>query len=568
METNSNQFSYRSTINSFTRKLFLFVFIGYGLITTTAFGQNTSIYFKSDKSNLDEKATANLDAILKFISKHPGGQLIISGHTDSDADERYNNELSQKRVNSVIAYLKSHANEKLPEIDRSALGESKPVSSNATEAEKAFNRRVEISYIYVDQPVAKEELKKGDIKDLYALLLPEFDEHCIDNTRDTFLVCAKGTILSIPADAFTRTTAGCVNISVREALSKSDMLLQNLNTQGDQGLLISGGMLEIKASDDKGELILKRDKKLIGLLPTDNVLENANAYYGTRDNTHQQNINWHLPKGTLQNTAILPFDYWMSCWQSTVSNNLYCERCNIFCRIGRIDEGIAGITDSATHISNKEFRNCQYERRHGRANKKTTYFPPYCYQVTSQLQSLGIIPDSAYFMNIYGKFMKENGIKTIAEAIESLNKNEKEREKINREMTKEFMRKDSIRRVGYNAIGIAEFGNINFDYFLDKKDIDQLMKVKTDLPYDQDVDCKLIFTEINSIMYGYSSEDKIFYFDGIPIGETVWLMALKFDGRQPYLFLKQMKTGEPVPPIVFEALSIEQIKEKMKSVDL
>jgi len=570
METRSNSFSDRSISFSFLRTIALAAFF---VLTISANAQtkNTSVYFNADKSNLDEKAIKELDALLHFVSAHPGGKLVVSGHTDSDANEAYNQSLSLRRVNSVIGYLKSHTTGKLPEIERSALGESKPVTANSTDDEKALNRRVEISYIYTEEviPVVKEEVKKGNIEDLYALLLPEFDEHCIDNSRDTFLVCEKGTILNIPADAFHRATKGCVKISIREALTKSDMVLQNLSTKGSEGILISGGMFEIKASDDDGELHLKSEKKIGALMPTDNVLENAGTYYGSRDTSHQHNLSWNSPGLPLSKGATLPFRYWTDCWNGGTTPALaQCERCGFFCRLGRISDGFKGITDSKTHARNKEFRQCQKELRKKKKRTSPTQNNQYCSNIYLQLQSNGITPDSVLFMSMYGQYMKDKGLKTISETIESLKKDEEERQKVLIQQMKERYRQDSIRQVGYNAIGIGQFGFINCDYFPRERAGAPLTTVNTDLPFGQDVDCKMIFTEINSIMYAYQDGNKNFCFNNVPKREKVWIMALKYDGEQAWFFMEEMEIGDPVPPIRLEKVTLDEIRKRMKQMDL
>ena len=536
----------------------------------TSFAQNTVVYFKSDQSNLDEKSKSELEVLLQFISAHPNGKLTISGHTDGDASDAYNQSLSDRRVNAVITYLNAHSKDKLPEIERSAFGESKPVASNSSEKEKALNRRVEISYNYAETgPVTKETPKKGNIEDLYALLLPEFDKHCIDNSRDTLLTCTKGTILKIPADAFTSSTKGCVTISVREALTKSDILLQNLSTKGTEGILISGGMIEIKAFDDEGELFLKDDKKVATFFPTDDVLEDAGTYYGTRDTTNQRNMNWssNYKNSSYAAGFTLPYEYWIKCWQ-VVNEVPSCEKCGFFCRLGRIDDAFKGTTNSVTHNSNREFRKCQRMIR--RMKKQTvTERTDYCTTVYNNLSKLGSPPDSVFFLNFYAKFMKENGYTTVAETIAALKKIEEERQKAYMEQLKEMQRKDSIRKAGYNAIGISGFGFINCDYFPRTAKNARLINTSTNLTYSSDVDCKLIFTDIRSVMYSYRDGNNQFCFNNVPDGEKVWLMALKYDENdQAYLFLEKMKIGDPVPPVVFKQLSVEQIKTRMKEVDL
>jgi OOP family OmpA-OmpF porin len=69
--------------------------------------------------------------------------LEVQGHTDDQGADEYNMDLSQRRAETVIAYLGLFG------IDTSRLtpkgyGETAPVAPNTTEEGRAQNRRVEL----------------------------------------------------------------------------------------------------------------------------------------------------------------------------------------------------------------------------------------------------------------------------------------------------------------------------------------------------------------------------------------------------------------------------------------
>ncbi|MFX7832934.1 OmpA family protein, partial [Acinetobacter baumannii] len=70
----------------------------------------------------------------------------ISGFTDSRASAAHNLALSQRRADSVAAYLREHGLQCDDLIVR-GFGKDSPVASNATAAGRAMNRRVEIRLI-------------------------------------------------------------------------------------------------------------------------------------------------------------------------------------------------------------------------------------------------------------------------------------------------------------------------------------------------------------------------------------------------------------------------------------
>jgi outer membrane protein OmpA-like peptidoglycan-associated protein len=74
----------------------------------------------------------------------PDATIEVSGHTDSDGSPSYNQDLSERRAEAVVAYLVSK------DVRRSRLasigfGEDRPLVSNTSAANKAKNRRIEFS---------------------------------------------------------------------------------------------------------------------------------------------------------------------------------------------------------------------------------------------------------------------------------------------------------------------------------------------------------------------------------------------------------------------------------------
>jgi outer membrane protein OmpA-like peptidoglycan-associated protein len=101
------------------------------------------INFDVDSDIIQDESKPTLDKIVAMLKSENAMKLIIEGHTDSDGQTQHNQLLSQKRAESVKAYLVSSG------ISSSRLftkgyGESKPVAPNTTATGKAQNRRVEL----------------------------------------------------------------------------------------------------------------------------------------------------------------------------------------------------------------------------------------------------------------------------------------------------------------------------------------------------------------------------------------------------------------------------------------
>jgi outer membrane protein OmpA-like peptidoglycan-associated protein len=97
--------------------------------------------FDSDKIRPDaERTLAEVAEVLKAYAQRP---MRIEGHTDSIASDDYNLKLSERRAQSVQAWLAARGGVKAA-LATKGWGESKPAASNDTAAGRQQNRRVEV----------------------------------------------------------------------------------------------------------------------------------------------------------------------------------------------------------------------------------------------------------------------------------------------------------------------------------------------------------------------------------------------------------------------------------------
>jgi outer membrane protein OmpA-like peptidoglycan-associated protein len=89
-----------------------------------------------------------LDSVGLVLKEFDKTMVEVAGHTDSDGSDTYNQQLSERRAQSVVAYLTSRQIRSDRFLTVGA-GESRPVASNATPDGKAQNRRVEITIVPV-----------------------------------------------------------------------------------------------------------------------------------------------------------------------------------------------------------------------------------------------------------------------------------------------------------------------------------------------------------------------------------------------------------------------------------
>ncbi|MGP1676197.1 MAG: outer membrane protein OmpA [Giesbergeria sp.] len=103
-------------------------------------------HFDFDKSALKPEGKARLDDLVGKLKAVNLEVVIAIGHTDSIGSKAYNQKLSERRANSVKAYLVSKGVE-ANRIHTEGKSETQPVADNKTREGRARNRRVEIEVV-------------------------------------------------------------------------------------------------------------------------------------------------------------------------------------------------------------------------------------------------------------------------------------------------------------------------------------------------------------------------------------------------------------------------------------
>ena len=101
------------------------------------------INFDVDSDAIRPDAEPALNQILEALAARPEMAVAIEGHTDSDASDQYNLDLSGRRANSVVAWLVDKG-ASAAKLTAAGKGEAEPIADNETSAGKASNRRVEV----------------------------------------------------------------------------------------------------------------------------------------------------------------------------------------------------------------------------------------------------------------------------------------------------------------------------------------------------------------------------------------------------------------------------------------
>jgi OOP family OmpA-OmpF porin len=103
------------------------------------------VLFDFNKADVQSQYGDDLKALGGFLKKNPNAYALLIGYTDSIGSEEYNLYLSNRRADSVAAYLMNNHGVSQDQVVVNWYGEANPVASNDTEQGRAQNRRVEVA---------------------------------------------------------------------------------------------------------------------------------------------------------------------------------------------------------------------------------------------------------------------------------------------------------------------------------------------------------------------------------------------------------------------------------------
>ncbi len=146
------------------------------------------LFGKNDKK-IDD-AYKNLLNALATQYKSYGGKILLTGHTDNEGGEEFNQELSCGRANNVSAYLQSKG-VSANNIIVDCKGETMPAYDNTNEKGKILNRRVELKITGDNSTYATKKIAESlaEIDQKKSSLLKNYPNPFIGSTTiDAFVL--------------------------------------------------------------------------------------------------------------------------------------------------------------------------------------------------------------------------------------------------------------------------------------------------------------------------------------------------------------------------------------------
>jgi len=105
-----------------------------------------TIAFTSGSAAITKGGRTVLATLVKPLKAAGSARVVVGGYTDNVGDAKANLNLSKARAHSVVVWLTGHGVASKTLIAK-GYGEVKPIASNATEAGRTKNRRIEFTVL-------------------------------------------------------------------------------------------------------------------------------------------------------------------------------------------------------------------------------------------------------------------------------------------------------------------------------------------------------------------------------------------------------------------------------------
>lgn len=104
------------------------------------------VFFDFDKYAIRVEHEVFLNSLINIVKGHSDLRVKVTGHTDSDGADNYNEELSKRRAQAIIDYFVLNGLE-ADRLEFNFKGELMPADTNTTSAGKQRNRRVDFKFL-------------------------------------------------------------------------------------------------------------------------------------------------------------------------------------------------------------------------------------------------------------------------------------------------------------------------------------------------------------------------------------------------------------------------------------
>jgi OmpA family len=581
-------------------KNFLLIFLFTPLCISAVFSQSTiqkSVLFNTNEAVLNNESKKTLTELVATINTVSVYTIYLKGATDADGSDKFNQDLSKKRVQVVRSFMENKGISS-SRFSTETVGESQPIADNTTTEGKQKNRRVDI-LISFSPPSETNNEKPKNMTQLYQQLAVKTQIFKINTNRDTILRGEKGTRLFIPKGAFVGISDNSVvDFQLKECYDFSDMIGENLTTMDGDKMLRTGGMIYTEATANGKKLEIKNS---IGVefASKESKEPNMQLFTGIRNVNRNGAMNW-----TPLNTSI---DAQISIPKSNIPSDDVLKS-KIYSRDGAQFMPYLVMTDAKKPLTLQEICNISECSTLDINMEKPSFRGVDLFTQTNSAYKVNVKSDSKnklssqcgalllylqdrpeksklpieriHFEAFYDAYYLY-GVKTLEDlrkqnpyswdSLMVIRKNlmksyetsliqAMKQDSINAVRRAESIKKEQERIIFESKFSLPQLGWYNLDKYLSSS----LVNVETDVVGSSNSDVKFILKNRKSLVGSSLTQDNKNIVGTVPINEPCVLIGLKIENGQTYLAVLELNGANLKVSLNFEALSPQEIKKKLK----
>jgi TonB family protein len=380
----------------------------------------------------------------------------------------------------------------------------------------------------------------------------------LNANEDKTIMCKEGTKITIKSNSFEtesgRPVKGNIKFQVKEYYKTSDILLANLTTTSNGNILETGGMLYTEAFFNGEKCQLKKGATIEIAFPTKDRKDDMHLFSGQWE---KETINWIVESTTdlnkVYSSAVVDEIPSFPGGEKKMMKFLLKQ---IKYPQSALEQGIQGVVYVGFVVG-----------RDGTLENVKILKGAHPTLDETALSAVNQMPkwipgkQKGEFVNVRFtlpiRFHSSDG--------EFNTNNIQYAKDFESRTTDENLQQAEISEISQYIFSASRLGWINCDRFY--KDNNPKIDYLVNIGNAENVDIKIVFNEINSILTGRANKGK-YIFNNVPTGHSITLVAVKYENKKYYLAIKKTKiTRDGESSLNFEPMTMSRLKTEMEKLN-
>lgn len=252
--------------------------------------EQITLYFEFDKTLLTKTSSDSLGLLIDKLLNKPPQKISIKAYADKNGTGEYNKELSRERAAAIATLLKNNIPPGTIMLTDN-FGSADLLTKN--DDEQYLNRRAEIIIEFPATIVANEVTELEPFKE--DVTIQQFN---IDLDDTVHIIAEAGTVIKIPPGSIQnkkgKPANGKAKLLLKEYYDPGKIIKAGLNSDSENGLLQTGGMVFITITQDEDTMDSRTLKPIVLQMPVRNPeLTNMNVFVQDREGPGHDTARWN-----------------------------------------------------------------------------------------------------------------------------------------------------------------------------------------------------------------------------------------------------------------------------------